>query len=410
MSQGAAPTRLGLPWQLPHYRPLNGPHPLVRSFLDGNAAVQPVPIATPQARPSDALIVEIARQAQPLAKEHLAPFVKWLNPADQAAMEVHAAAFDLLFLHTTPLYAGTRPWIFHFESVPSLFMPFAFTGDTRGLDVRAQGWFRLLRDRLADPRCRRIFSHMRGSLAMLAGLFDDPAIAAKCHHVPLGIPVRDEAEIAPKFERGDRLRILFTNSLHGNPDSFYLRGGHHLLAAFARLRRELPNAELTVLSAVPADLMGRFAPSHFIGVNWINHRLDDAALDALFLGHHLFALPAAGLHSHSLLRAMAHGCVPVVSDALGYEEYVADLPASVPVWRGVRERVYRDEPGGWVSDAYAPFRQPSETMAASLAALLAAHADLRATHRHALANLAHCRQHHAPAASHRAFARMLEHA
>jgi hypothetical protein len=66
---------------------------------------------------------------------------------------------------------------------------------------------------------------MRGSLAMLVQLFDHTAIAAKCHHVPLGIVPSGEAEIAPKFEQGDRLRILFTNSLHGNPDSFYLRGG-----------------------------------------------------------------------------------------------------------------------------------------------------------------------------------------
>ena len=42
-------------------------------------------------------------------------------------------------------------------------------------------------------------------------------------------------------------------------------------------------------------------------MNWINSRVDDATLDQLFLGHQLFALPAAGLHSHSLLRAMSHG-------------------------------------------------------------------------------------------------------
>lgn len=401
------PPRLGLPWQLPHYRPLNGPHPLVCSFLDGNAAVRPVVLEACEARPGNAVVTAIARQAQALAPDRIETFVNWLNPGDQAAIEAQSAGFDALFLHTTPLYAGSRPWIFHFESVPSLFMPFAFTGATRGLDVRAQGWFRLLRERLADPRCLRIFSHMRGSLAMFVELFDDAAIAAKCHHVPLGIALRDEAEIAPKFEQRDRLRILFTNSLHGNPDSFYLRGGHHLLSAFARLRRDFPNAELTVLSAVPEDLMGRFSPSHFIGVNWINHRLDDATLDGLFLGHHLFALPAAGLHSHSLLRAMAHGCVPVVSDALGYEEYVAALPRSTATWHGVRELVYRDEPGGWVSDDYATFRQPSETLAARLCGLLAERADLPALHRSARANLEHCRQHHAPPASHRAFERML---
>ncbi len=33
------PVRLGLPWQLNHYKPLNGAHPLVLSFLEGNGAV-----------------------------------------------------------------------------------------------------------------------------------------------------------------------------------------------------------------------------------------------------------------------------------------------------------------------------------------------------------------------------------
>jgi hypothetical protein len=261
---------------------------------------------------------------------------------------------------------------------------------------------------LESEGCQRIFSHMRSSLEILQRTFDSPTIAAKCHHVPLGVSMRPPHEHAAKFARDQPLRILFTNSLHGHPTSFYLRGGHHLLAAFARLRRTLPQARLTILSAVPQDLPKRFGSGDFDDVEWIHHRLDDASLDALFRSHQVFALPAAGLHSHSLLRAVSHGCVPLVSDALGYEEYVSALPDSVPVLRGVRAMVYRDEPGGWVSDDYTEFQRPQETLTMQLHALLGgAGADLERLGAMALVNHAHFGRHHTPAIAHQAFVRML---
>ncbi len=404
------PIRLGLPWLLHHYQPLNGPHPLVLSFLEGNRAVEPVAI-TPVAKvPRDTqtqVLARMARQARQVPDELMPKFLDWLSLPDQVAIESRSPDFDALFLHTAPLHAASAPWIFHFESFPSLFLPFMFTGDTRGVELRSQGWFQLVREQLASSECRRIFSHMRSSLEILKRVCESDAIAAKCHHVPLGITVRDSADVLPKFEPGGRLRILFTNSLHGHPSSFYLRGGHHLLEAFARLRKQLPDAELTVLSAVPGDLMSRFPSSHFIGVNWINTRVDDTTLDQLFLGHQLFALPAAGLHSHSLLRAMAHGCVPIVSDALGYEEYTAGIEDSVLSVRGVRDRVYRDEPEGWVSDRYEAYLAPSPLFAQQIHDRIAERAQLGTLREMALRNLDHCRRRHAVAASHDGFDRML---
>lgn len=405
------PIRLGLPWSLPHYKPLNGAHPLVLSFLAGNRAVEPVAItpvaATVPRETQTRVLARMARQTNAVPDALLPTFLDWLSLPDQVAIESQASACDALFLHTAPLHAATAPWIFHFESFPSLFMPFMFTGQTRGIELRSQGWFAQVRDQLASGDCKRIFSHMRSSLEILTRVFDSADIAAKCHHVPLGIALRDPAEWLPKFEPGGRLRILFTNSLHGHPGSFYLRGGHHLLDAFAQLRKQHPDAELTVLSAVPSDLTSRFPSSHFIGVNWINSRVDDATLDQLFLGHQLFALPAAGLHSHSLLRAMAHGCVPIVSDALGYEEYTSGLEDSVMVVRGVRDMVYRDEPEGWVSDRYEPYLAPSPGFAQQIHDRIVERAQPRALREMSLRNFEHCRRQHAVPASHNAFDRML---
>jgi glycosyltransferase involved in cell wall biosynthesis/SAM-dependent methyltransferase len=406
----AARPRLGLPWRMAHYRPLNGPHPLVLSFLQGNDAIDAIDLAgdtalQPQA---DAAIEQrIALQAAALPPAQAASLKQWLPLREQDAAEVQAARYDALFLHTTPLYAGSRRWIFHFESFPSLFMPFMFTGATRAVDLTSQSFFALVRQQLESPQCLRIFSHMRGSLAVAARAFGSAAITAKLHHVPLGIDVVEHDRWAAKFRTEQPLRILFTNSLHHNPDSFYLRGGHHLLEAFAMLRRQRPDAELTVLSSTPADLMRRFTPQDLIGVNWISKRVDDATLDALFEQHQVFALPAAGLHSHSLLRALAHGCVPIVSDAPGYEEYTAGIEASVLAVQGVRALVYRDEPGGWISDRYAPFIDRNEPLVRQIHDILRTRTDLAELHEHARRNAAHCAAHFTPAASHAAFNRML---
>ena len=403
------PARLGLPWRLPHYVPLNGPHPLVQSFLLDNDAVEPIqlePASTVSQAQRHAVLLGMAQQARPLSPESTGSFIEWLNFDDQLTIEAGSPDCDALFLHTTPLYAGSRPWIFHFESFPSLFMPFMFAGATAGIDLASQGYCQRVCEALESPQCLRIFSHMRGSLETLNRVFASSLIAAKCHHVPLGIRALEDPAAGAKFDTGGPLRILFTNSLHHDPRSFYLRGGHHLLEAFARLRRQLPDAELTVLSSVPTDLLARFTPMQLAGVNWINTRVDDAALDKLFLGHHLFALPAAGLHSHSLLRAFAHGCVPIVSDALGYEEYTRGIEDSVLTIHGVRDLVYRDESPGWVSDDYKPFTARSESLVRQIHDRVLESADMVGLRGRALRNLAHCRQHFDPAHSHAAFNRM----
>ena len=405
------PPRLSLPWALPHYRPLNGPHPLVMSFLDGNPGVEPITLersATVTAAHRLAVASQVQVQLQGLSPEAAGRYREWLNLNDQLVIEAQGELGDALFLHTTPLYAGSRPWIFHFESFPSLFMPFMFTGETTGIDLKAQPGFERVRQALASPQCLRIFSHMRGSLDILTRVFDDPDITHKCHYVPLGIEVPEAGRALAKFDAPGPLRMLFTNSLHGDPRSFYLRGGHHMLSAYIAIRRQLPSLELTVLSSLPPDLFTRFARDDLAGVTWLQKRVDDADLETLLFDHHYFALPAAGLHSYSLLRALSHGCVPIVSDAPGYAEYTQGIETSVLPMHGVREQVYRAEAAGWLSDSYAPFIERSSAYAKQIHDAVLDHAQKSQLKAMAAHNLAHCRQHFGLAASHAAFNRMLD--
>jgi hypothetical protein len=358
----AARVALGLPWQLGFYEPLNGPHPLVASYVRGNPAVSTLtvdPAVKPAVEFCDRLLPALCGQARMLDSDQTRDFLHWTCPAQQAAIEAQAGACQALFHHTTPLHLGSAPWIFHFESFPSLFMPFMMSGWSAGTALKGRGWFERVRTLLASDDCRAIITHMHSSRAILERVMDSAAISAKLHHAPLGIEAPERARALEKFARPGPLRILFTNSLHQHPNSFYLRGGHHLLRAFSQLRQDGVDVELTIISSLPGDLAAYFSDRDLAGVRWIAQRVDDAALEQLLLTHHLFALPAAGLHSYSVLRALSHGCVPIVSDALGYEEYTDPIQDSVFIVRGVREMVYRDEPEGWVSDRYEPFVRPS---------------------------------------------------
>ncbi len=98
----SAVPRMGLPWRLSHYLPMNGPQPLVCSFVEGYAAIRPLMMETSNAVPSYAIWAEIAQRVQSQALEHLEVFLKWIDPVEQAAVEARADGVDALVLHTTP--------------------------------------------------------------------------------------------------------------------------------------------------------------------------------------------------------------------------------------------------------------------------------------------------------------------
>ena len=402
--------RLGLPWRMSHYRTLNGPHPLVRSFIEGHPSIEYRDIdfeAVATGQHLDVVLRQLVEQSRCLPSEDVGKLIAALNIPEQLTIEADGESFDCLYLHTSPMYAGSKPFIFDFESFQSLFLPYALTGSTRGIDLLRSGYSAQIRNALDSKQCIRIFSHMKGSLASLRSVFDREAISAKAFHVPLGIQLPALDKITAKFRNQGPLRILFTNSLHQDPNSFYLRGGHLLLDAFARLRRVHPHARLTILSSVPSDLLTRFDESYFEGVDWLEAGVSDQKLEQLFLDHHVFALPTAGLHSLSLLRALAHGCIPIVSDALGYDEFLSAVPNSTLKVKGIFDLVYRDEPGGWTSDSYKGFSALFEPFVIQIHEHLESLVNNDKLESMAIENYLHCRINHDPAESEMAFRRML---
>lgn len=403
---------LGLPWNLPYYRQLNGFHPLVGSFLKNNPAFKTHVIdrtLTPDDAIAASTLFRLSDQTRSLHPEQARNYISHLNIFDQLCIEAQSQQFDMLFQHTAPMYCGAKPWIFHFESLPSIFMPFMRTGKTFGITLRVEDYFKKIKAEFASEQCRAIFTHIAESRAIFERVFDTPRITGKLHHIPLGIDIIAPEKSLEKFQSPTTLRILFTNSLHQDPTSFYIRGGHHLLKAFQLIRRDRPQTELTILSSVPQDIGKWFTSEDLVGVTWMQNRVDDSTLDYLYLTHHIFALPTAGLHSLSILRALASGCIPLISDAPGYEEYAHSLPDSVLKIHGVREQVYRDHAEGWLQDNYQPFIEaPSPHYITQIHQKILQESNFDILRVMAMQNLLHCKIALAPTVSHSAFNKMLQ--
>jgi hypothetical protein len=109
----------------------------------------------------------------------------------------------------------------------------------------------------------------------------------------------------------------------------------------------------------------------------------------------------------SLLRALANGCIPIASDACGYEEYLAGIGTSTRTVKGICEMVYRNEPGGWTSDSYEGFSALSEHFVVQIQAHLESLASDGNLESMAIENYLHCRINHDPAESSMAFMKML---
>jgi alpha-maltose-1-phosphate synthase len=113
------------------------------------------------------------------------------------------------------------------------------------------------------------------------------------------------AQLPPPAPPADAPRVLFIGR------DFARKGGDLLLAAFGRARRQIPDAELWLVTD-RADLAGP-------GVRRIAPTYDRAAIAALYAQSALFAMPSrCETWGDVFLEAMAHGlpCIATTSDAM----------------------------------------------------------------------------------------------
>lgn len=233
--------------------------------------------------------------------------------------QVLAPRDKLAFLTSVPYTYGQQPWVIEIEDPTTLFHPYILNGQTDNVNVRSSPHFAHVKALLEAPTCRGIVTHMRSTAELLPVLFGSEVVARKVTYAPLGVALPDDYQ---SHDHGGPVNLLFTNSWHQMPNSFFVRGGLDVLEAFDVLRHRYPQLRLTVRSALP-PLPERYQRMLLDGwVRVIDRFLPAELMTELQREAHIFLLPAARIHIVSVLQAMAHGQAVVVSDGWGMEEYV----------------------------------------------------------------------------------------
>lgn len=258
---------------------------------------------------------------------------------------------NLLFLTSVPYTFGQHDWVIEIEDTTSMMFPFVHNGSTSKLDVVSTPIYPILKALLESPRCKGIITHVRSTAESIPRLFRSEALRKKVTYAPLGVRLPELETRAP----GKDVQLLFTNSWHQNPASFFLRGGLDVLEAFRALEKEGCPVRLTLRTKIPDAVASRYqdvlaSPR----VEIISEFMEKSRWHGLLNKADILMLPADRIHVVSVLEAMGFGIVPFVSDGWGFEEYVRNGENGL-VARGRYGRVtWMDTTEGVLREDYAP--------------------------------------------------------
>jgi len=353
---------VAVPWNLSCYIAANGFHPLYRALFEGDARVafntiDEVALARrlrASGRLYRALLLRrkqcLADLPEVLRRSALGTrFVEHLSPSNLALAAELPGALELH--HTRPLTAGTRPFVLHCESFLPIFHPFWSQGMGRlhrVAEVRElySGLFR-------GESCLGIFSHMPATLDQIRLFFCDPIIDSKLHSSRIGLSQGD-LDTLMSDHRAAPVRspvFLFTTSAEQGSRAFELGGGFAALLFAERFLKSGWAGEFLFRAKRPSneELHRAGVDVAFIdsieGVKllWLESFLPEHEQLRLFAIADFLLAPSVYLHSVPIMRALASGAIPVVSDTYGTETYVADGETGI-VLRGVRQAAWREDP------------------------------------------------------------------
>lgn len=208
---------------------------------------------------------------------------------------------------TYPEYLCDRRQLVFVEDWATLMSPWVLNGKTASLDIDRMPHVEDMRTLAARESWLGVATHMKRTVDDVRQVLR----SEKAHYVPLGLPM-------PKItrQRTDTLRLLWTNSIGGQPVNFKLRGGMECIIAFTELRDAGVDISLTILG-----MADRWRPG---GVTWVGDGISDEELFKLHDEADVVLIPGVRIHSVAVARAMAHGCVVIGSDGWGYDEYITD--------------------------------------------------------------------------------------
>ena len=326
-------TTVLLPWNLGSYAALNGFHPLLKEWVDVQSRVDFI-----RPRWQYELTPESLEElAAPLPKVEggLSPIFKYAearafySQGEFALLSEMSAQIE--FHHTVPFTSAKRPFIFHCERVPPVFMPFLKEGETPGRKVKEV--LPIYRRLFESDNCLAIYSHLHRTLDEFDATFGSKIVSDKLRFLPLSTRMK---QLPPRPEEGAPV-FLFTNSAQQRPITLLVRGLMVALNILDLTRQVTPGARLIIAGKGARELLEGIAAGaektlrglrgaadlvrrNLEAIVFVEDWLTEASMDRLFQSADFFLLPSLHLHSASLLRAMKNGCIPITSNFYGSDE------------------------------------------------------------------------------------------
>lgn len=355
-----------LPFDLPVYRGLNSNHPLLAGLVEQQYdGVKFIRAHEAPQTPLSTILRDAALLAEKIISDY--PSDERVNGADllECIFSRDLQSQQLIprdtvsFFHTAPVHLNQSHWFLHIESISQIFAPCVRQGTPHKSPIRTLPIFKLVKSLLRSEKCLGIFTNLRSTAKQIDKVFGCPQVSRKTLHARSGPSFSQqqyrviEDGLTKKINRPE-VNILFTNSWHDDPHSFFLRGGLEVLIGFLTISESCPDLHLIMRSSLPQQVLNIFGRKieHHPRLRFIPERQTDDQMVALFADTDIFMLDACALHSVSLQRAMHCGAVCIVSDAPGYEEYIIDGEDGIVI-SGRRALINRvEEDSGWVFDDY----------------------------------------------------------
>ncbi len=367
-----APLKIGWTPKAPFWHSFNGNHPLIRSLVPVDSVINArfSTRDTPNPFERQLAVAEIGAAFISLwdRLQNSCPgrvseieLVAYLQTLPLDSLACMPRDVDCVFMHTVAVTLDAAPWVLHIENFSSLMWQILVSIRERDHKLTRHPLFWIIRAVLESPNCHSIATHMRLTRQQLIDVFDSNLITQKIRLIKPGVRLSEDQMAAAdrayfeKQTRGGPLRVLFSNSWHGDSGNFYCRGGFQVVMGFLAAYAHNPNMHLIIKSRLPeidAQIHGfsegdiRAHP----GITIIEQFLSDSDMFDLVCSVDAVAIVSSNLHSMSLMQAMHAAAIPILSDNPLYREFVEPDVTAIEI-AGIAERTsFVDAESGWIYD------------------------------------------------------------
>ena len=319
-----------LDWDSPNYFPLNGFHPLFDFLKNDTFEKHNIEFVNFSLRQKTfkyldhdelykSTLTEIREQNR--NKKAFGDVWKFFDLDDRFLSEISCS--NIQFEHTFPLSLGLSEFVFHIESVQSLFIPFIETKSIPWEDLEKHPDYvdfkNYIEDILISSNCKAIICNYGITEKNLLKLF--PKLHPKKITTMnfLNMHLAHDPKPLHSGDISNKNRILFTHSFHMNVSSLKQRG----LEEFLRLSKIIQKSDL-LKHLKPTIIMPNDGPNtssgEYRGIEVIRGYVPEKMYRNILNQSSYLFLPSPDIHSKAIIDCVKHNITPIVQRHLGYLE------------------------------------------------------------------------------------------